>query len=83
MASLNHLAILALLVRTAEAGGSEKREIGWGRCAQDLNEIVLCADDEVRIVYQGKISPAKYVRAPIQSPQEEIKGKVTAKATIR
>lgn len=81
-ASLNHLAIRALLVHTAEAGGSEKREIGWGRCAQDLNEIVLCADDEVRIVYQGEISPAKYVRAPIPSPQEEINGKVIVKATI-
>lgn len=80
--SLNHLAIRALLVHTAEAGGSEKQEIGWGRCAQDLNEIVLCADDEVRIVYQGEISPAKYIRALIPSPQEEIEGRVTLKATI-
>ena len=81
-ASLNHLAIRALLVHTAKEGGSEKREIGWGRCAQDLNEIVLCDDDEVRIVYQGEISPAKYIRALIPSPQEEIKGKVTLKATV-
>ena len=56
--------------------------MGWGRCAQDLDDIVLCADDEVRVVYQGEISPAKYVRASVPMPPDEIKGMVHLKATV-
>jgi hypothetical protein len=81
-ANLNHLAIRALLVHTAEVSKIDPREVGWGRCAQDLNDIVLCADDEVRVVYQGEISPAKYIRASIPVPQNEIKGMVNLKATV-
>ena len=69
-ANLSHLAIRALLVHTAETSEHDACEIGWGRCAQDLSEIVLCADDEVRVVYQGEISPAKYVRASIPVPPD-------------
>lgn len=81
-AGLNHLAIRALLVHTAETSDLEPREIGWGRCAQGLNAIVLCADDEVRIVYQGDISPAKYIRASVPVPPDEIRGMVNLKATV-
>lgn len=81
-ANLNHLAIRALLVHTAETADIDQREIGWGRCAQDLDKIVMCADDEVRIVYQGEISPAKYIRAPIPVPSSDIEGMVNLKATI-
>ncbi|AMY70905.1 S8 family peptidase [Frigidibacter mobilis] len=79
---LNHLAIRALLVHTAEESAHDMREVGWGRAAQDLNDIVLCADDEVRIVYQGEISPAKYIRAAIPVPDGEIVGMVSLSATI-
>ncbi len=81
-ANLSHLAIRALLVHTAETSEHDACEIGWGRCAQDLSEIVLCADDEVRVVYQGEISPAKYVRASIPVPPDAIKGMVNLKATV-
>lgn len=81
-ANLSHLAIRSLLVHTAEASEHDACEIGWGRCAQDLNEIVLCADDEVRVVYQGEISPAKYIRASIPVPPGEITGMVNLKATL-
>ncbi|ETD85433.1 S8 family peptidase [Rhodobacter capsulatus] len=81
-ANLNHLAIRSLLVHTAEVSEHDPREVGWGRCAQDLNDIVLCADDEVRVVYQGEISPAKYIRASIPVPTGEIKSMVNLKATI-
>lgn len=80
--NLNHLAIRALLVHTAEISEHDPREVGWGRCAQDLNDIVLCADDEVRVVYQGEISPAKYIRASIPLPPDEMRGMVSLKATI-
>ena len=80
--NLNHLAIRALLVHTAEASELDPHQVGWGRCAQDLNDIVLCADDAVRVVYQGEISPAKYIRASIPVPPDDIKGMVNLTATI-
>lgn len=80
--NLNDLAIRALLVHTAEGTDIDAKEVGWGRAAQDINSIVLCADDEVRIVYQGEISPAKYIRAAIPMPDEEISGMVNMKATV-
>lgn len=81
-ANLNHLAIRALLIHTAEKSEHDMREVGWGRAAQQLDDIVLCSDDEVRIVYQGEISPAKYIRAAIPVPSEGITGMVNVTATI-
>lgn len=80
--NLNHLAIRALLVHTAEGSDHDMRDVGWGRAAQDLDEIVLCADDEVRIVYQGEISPAKYIRAAIPVPANGMAGIVNLTATV-
>ena len=50
--------------------------------ARDLNDIVLCEDETIRVVYQGDISPAKYVRALIPVPVGKISGLVLIKATI-
>lgn len=80
--NLSHLAIRALLIHTAETAAIDACEIGWGRCAQDLSDIVLCDDDEIRVVYQGEISPAKYIRASIPFPAEQIQGMVDIKATV-
>lgn len=81
-ANLNHLAIRTLLIHTAEESEQDQKEIGWGRAARNLNDIVLCDDDTIRVVYQGEISPAKYVRASIPVPAGEISGKVLIKATL-
>ena len=80
--SLNHLAIRALLIHTCEIGESGPNEVGWGRIARSLDDIVLCNNDTERIVYQGEISPAKYIRAQIPVPSGELQGKVSIKATI-
>ena len=79
---LNHLAIRSLLVHTAEESEHDMREVGWGRAAQELDSIVMCGDDEIRVVYQGEISPAKYIRADIPIPAIQITGMVELKATI-
>lgn len=80
--SLDHLAIRALLIHTCEEGMYDHKEIGWGRVARSLNDIVLCDDDTVRIVYQGELSPAKYIRASIPIPSGSLQGIVSIKATI-
>jgi hypothetical protein len=76
------LAVKALLIHTSEPSELERDEVGWGRVARDIGEIVLCDDDCVRIVYQGAISPAKYIRAAVPMPTGEIDGKVTITATL-
>lgn len=79
--NFNHLAIETLLIHTAESKEIDLQEIGRGRCAQHLDQVVICADDEIRVVYQGEISPAKYVRASLPMPDVQILGKVDIKAT--
>ena len=80
--NLNHLAIRTLLIHTAEESEQDRKEVGWGRVARNLEDIVLCDDDTVRVVYQGEISPAKYIRARIPVLLDEIQGMVLIKATV-
>lgn len=80
--SLNMLAIRTLLIHQAETSDHSRLEIGWGRNARDISDIVLCDDDAVRIVYQGSINPAKYMRVQVPMPNKTIRGFVTIKATL-
>lgn len=80
--ALDLLAIRALLVHSAEASEFGREEVGWGRLARTLDEIVVSDDDCVRVVYQGEISPAKYIRAPIPMPAGVLAGNVEIDATI-
>jgi len=80
--SLDVLAIRALLVHCAEPVSLPFREVGRGRVARDLEEMVTCPDHMVRVAYQGTISPAKYIRAPIPLPAEALTGEVRITATL-
>jgi hypothetical protein len=80
--SLSPLAIRALLVHCAEPANIPHTEIGWGRLARHLEDIIVCDDDTVRVVYQGSVSASKYIRAPIPVPAEELEGMVKIKATL-
>ena len=42
----------------------------------------MCGDDTIRVVYQGKVAPARYIRAPIPVPSGAIPGMVTITATL-
>lgn len=79
---LNLLAIRTLLVHRAEQNDLPKNEIGWGRIAQNIDDIILCDDDTIRVVYQGEISPAKYQRIQVPMPDIEISGNVNVSATL-
>lgn len=81
-ANLSILAIRALLVHTTEPSDFPCEDVGRGRVARSLEEIVLCDDDTVRVLYQGNIAPARYIRAPIPVPSGAIPGKVTITATL-
>jgi hypothetical protein len=80
--SLGALAIRTLLVHCAESADISKFEIGFGRVARELEDIVVCDDHTVRVVYQGKITASKFIRAQIPLPRGKLKGMVKIKATL-
>ncbi|TZG31267.1 S8 family peptidase [Agrobacterium sp. B1(2019)] len=81
-ASVDMLSVRALLIHTAEMSELSAEEIGRGRVARRVDDILLCDDDTIRVIYQGTISARTYVRAPIPVPTGEIPGKVQITATI-
>jgi len=80
--SLSALAIRTLLVHSAEQADLPKFEVGWGRVARTLDDIAVCDDHVMRVVFQGTISASKFVRAPIPLPPGALTGMVTIKATL-
>lgn len=80
--AMDMLAIRALLLHCTEPHNFPLAEVGRGRVARDLESMVVCPDDTIRVVYQGDISPAKYIRAPIPLPMKQLDGKVEITATL-
>lgn len=76
------LAIRTLLIHCSEPTKIGKEEVGFGRVARSLDDIVLCPDGVVRVVFQGKISASKYLRVPIPIPAGVIPGRLKIKATL-
>jgi len=79
---LSPLAIEALLIQSADAAGLPREEVGWGRVPPDLEEIAVCGDGTVRVIYQGELTPSQYLRAVIPAPAQTLKGNVTIRATF-
>jgi hypothetical protein len=80
--SLSILAIRALLTHTTEPSAHPCEEVGRGRVARTVEEIVMSDDDTVRVIYQGKIGPTRYLRVPIPLPSGTVPGKVSITATL-
>lgn len=81
--TLNPLTLKGLLIHCANNEQlGKQREIGWDIIPTDVNHIILCPEGSARIVYQGTIDPAKYVRAHLPLPSENLRGMVTVTATI-
>src|SRR5262245_9225888 len=77
-AGLSALAIKSLLVHCSEPGGDLPiQEVGWGRIPQDVKALVICPEGEARVVYQGELTPAQFLRTPIPLPAGKLEGKVT------
>ncbi len=80
---LSTLAIKALLVHCAEpAKKIPAREIGWGRLPERLEDFVICPEGVARVVYQGELTPAQYLRTPIPLPSGPLQGMVSIAATF-
>lgn len=73
-------ALMLHAVQSATEGGVD--EVGWGRIPSDVAEVITCGDGVARIIYQGRLRPGKYLRAPIPLPFDELEGKVKITATF-
>lgn len=80
--TLSTLAVHALVVHSVETSKIAAAEIGRGRIARTLQDVTVCPDDTVRVVYQGTISARDYIRAPIPVPDGDLPGMVTITATL-
>lgn len=80
---LRPLAIKAIVIHSAINHGEDHlyKKHGYGALPSDLDRFVVCADNEMTVVYQGRLEPRKYVKALIPVP-EELTGKITIKATL-
>lgn len=81
-AVLSPLAIKALLIHSTDPGGHPQSDVGWGRLPNDLDDLVVCPDHAVRVVYQDEITAARYRRIHIPLPREGLTGKVYITATF-
>lgn len=80
--SLTPLAIKALLVHCTEQHKLPAFEVGWGRLPESIDELVVCGDGMARVVYQGELTPAQYLRTPIPLPSGNLEGRITITATF-
>lgn len=79
---LSVLGARALLIHTAEPRADGRDDVGWGRLPATLEDLVVCGPGSVRVLYQGTLDPAGYVRMPLPLPPKQLRGKVTVTATI-
>jgi hypothetical protein len=77
------LTIKALLISGCERGKKDDpHEVGWGRIATDLFEVITCPDGVARIIFQGELLAGKYLRAPIPLPKSGVNGDIRISATF-
>jgi hypothetical protein len=79
---LTPLGIKALLIHAADSGQFDRSDVGWGRISPRLEDIMMCGDGQVRVIYQGLLTPAQYLRAQIPLPPVQLAGNVRIAATF-
>ncbi|EGM79743.1 subtilisin-like serine protease [Rheinheimera sp. A13L] len=75
------LAIKALLINSARQKGLSQVDVGWGKIPDNLPAIIQSPDGVAKILYQGELSPGKYLRVPLPIPKTGILGNVRISAT--
>lgn len=86
-ASLNSpLTMLAVRALMAQHAARPKHmlmsHVGHGRFPQNVEEVLTCEDNEVRVIYQGTLKAGQNLRAFIPFPNLPLNGTVTLRATL-
>ncbi len=80
---VNPLTARALLLHACEFETHHARDqVGWGRVCTDVNKLISCDEHSARSIYQGKLAPGKFLRAPLPLPAEALTGNVLIRATF-
>lgn len=80
---LGPLALRALVTHAAEEHEvPDYATTGHGRLPVDLDDIVTCSDSEARVIYQGELTPGRYLRAMLPLPEMPMPGRVEIRATV-
>jgi hypothetical protein len=80
--ALTPLALKALLIHRCYSSSEPQCEIGWGKVAESIQELIECDDSTACIIYQGPITAGSYIRAPIPVPEGDLRGEVRLSATV-
>ncbi|ALM65546.1 MULTISPECIES: S8 family peptidase [Vibrio] len=78
---ISPLAIKALLINNANSNGYVQEHVGWGKVPKSIETLIESPDGEAKIIYQGELSPGKYLKVPVPIPDTGVDGKVTISAT--
>jgi len=79
--ALTPLAIKALLVHSANDGGFNRSDVGWGKVPDNIDVLVESQPGSAKIIYQDILKPGKYLNVPVPIPKSGVNGMVTIKAT--
>ena len=79
---ISEIGIKALLIHRCCIDRHRKIDVGWGRVPHELDELILCSNKDVTVIYQGELEPSKYIRAEIPMPRNGLNGMVELKATF-
>ncbi|MFT2098394.1 S8 family peptidase [Marinomonas sp. 2405UD66-6] len=79
--NISPLVIKALLINSAQQNQQKTQEIGWGKVIDEVDSLIQSPPGVAKIVYQGELTPGKYLRVPLPLPKSGIMGMVKIKAT--
>lgn len=80
---LSLLAVRALMSHHASRPKQlQMSHVGHGRFPQNIEEVLTCDDNEVRVIYQGTLHAGQNLRAFIPFPTLPLNGRVTLRATL-
>lgn len=74
--------IKALLIHSTFKNNYLSKDVGWGKFFTDPIKIMSCNNNEIKVLYQGKISRAKQYKAIIPYPEGGFTGKIDITATF-
>lgn len=80
---LSILAVKALMAHHAtRQADMPMSHCGHGRFPQNIDEVLTCDDNEVRVIYQGTLTAGQNLRAFIPFPSLQLLGRVTLRTTL-
>ncbi len=79
---MEFLNLEALLIHSAKANNCNRQEVGWGKTPDDLMSIITCTPGVARIVYQGSLTPGKFIKAKLPIPKGGLSGRCRLRATF-